>query len=66
MERGNWGRRDGNGEVSGSGVGRDKRDVQIGMRVNGNLQLAGFGGVWGILNTCHIPETGEGPKNQWG
>jgi len=27
---------------SGSGVGRDRRDDQMAMRVNGNLQLTGW------------------------
>ena len=33
MEGGNW------GGCLGSGVGRDKRDGQMAMRMNGNLQL---------------------------
>jgi hypothetical protein len=31
------------GGVSGSGVGRDRRDGQMAMRMNGNLQLVGVG-----------------------
>jgi hypothetical protein len=42
-------------------VGRDRRDGQMAMRMNGNLQLAKVG-VRGISRTCQKPEVGRLPR----
>jgi hypothetical protein len=58
MEGGNWVGEEkgmGMGGSSGSGVGRDRRDGQMAMRMSGNLQLVGVG----------RPGIGEVPKKQW-
>ena len=54
MEEGNW--------VPGSGVGRDIRDSQISMRMNGYLQLVP---VWvgSISRKCQKPGIGEISKS---
>jgi hypothetical protein len=45
MKGGNWVREEmGRGKLfSRSGMGRDSKDGQIDMRMNGNLQLVGVG-----------------------
>lgn len=41
----------------GKGMGRDKGDGHITRRMNGYLQLAGFGVIGGILFTSQKPES---------
>ena len=48
-----------------SGVGRDWEDVQMAMRMNGNLKLVELE-QWGHLEYIPAPGIGEAPKNQWG
>ena len=51
-------------EDSGSSVGRDKRDGQMAMRMNGNLQLTGRGRYGASPGTDREPGIKETPKNQ--
>ena len=49
---------------SGMGVGKDRRDCQMAMRMDGNLQLTGVWreGVFRMAQRCGIREVS---KNQW-
>ena len=51
-----WGR-------SESCVGKDRRDGQMVMRMNGNFQLAGV--IGGILKMYQRPEIGEPNNNHY-
>jgi hypothetical protein len=54
----------GDGEVSGSDVGRDRGDGQMAMRMNGNLQPGGGGGWEASQGHAKNPGIWKAPKNQ--
>ena len=44
---------------SGSGVGRDRRDGQMAMRINGNLEVGRWGYLQDVTETCNKGRTQE-------
>jgi hypothetical protein len=46
-------------------MGKDRRDGQMVIRMNGKLQLTGVGEMGDISRTCQRPGIGETHENQW-